>query len=112
MKAEFTVEEAPALQLDDACSAAVLRIGGEIDSSNAAEFEALVLSRSLSERLVLDLTPVLYCDSAAFAALDRALAKRDVALALGPGNPVRRAALIMGLPLHESVESAARALQG
>lgn len=122
MKAQFTVDEAPASAVAGTPEVRVLRVGGEIDSSNAAAFEALVAARAPSSAqtspaqaspkgLVLDLSTVLYCDSAAFAALDRVLARGGVSVALGPGNPVHRAASIMGLPIFESVTSAARALR-
>lgn len=111
MKAEFTLEEGPA-PASGPSEVRVLRVGGEIDTTNAAEFEEAVIGRSSPGRLVLDLTSVLYCDSAAFAALDRVLAQGRTAVALGGDNPVRRAASIMGLAFHDTVELAVRSLAG
>lgn len=111
MKSELTLEEAGAVAAG-ASEVPVLRLSGEIDTTNAHELEALLDGRGASGGLVLDLTPVRYCDSAAFAVLDRLVGGGQVAVALGPGNPVRRAASIMGLALHDTVELAARSLAG
>ena len=111
MKSQFTVEKAGAVAVG-ASEVPVLRLGGEIDTTNAHELEALLDGRGAPGALVLDLTPVRYCDSAAFAVLDRLVAGGHVAVALGPDNPVRRAASIMGLVLHDTVELGARSLAG
>lgn len=104
MKAAYEIEEAPPVH-----ETRVLRVGGELDSTNAADFEAAVGALSASG-VVLDLNGALYCDSAGFAALDRLLVGRPVALALSPEHPVHKAAEIMGLPLHDTVADASLAL--
>lgn len=111
MKAQFAIEEVSAVQAA-APELRVLDVRGEIDTTNAEDFEAVITERASSGVVVLDLTSIGYCDSAAFAALDRIIGRGGVAVAMGPENPVHRAATLMGLRFHDSVEMAATALGG
>lgn len=106
MKAEFSVEDDVFPARPDV---AVLRVRGEIDTTNAHEFGALLARHP--RPLVIDLGPILYCDSAAFAVLDRVLASGTVALAVAPPSPIRRAAAVVGLPVHDSLREAVQALR-
>ncbi|MGH8979500.1 MAG: STAS domain-containing protein [Acidimicrobiales bacterium] len=108
MKAHFAIEPAE----PDAIvrGVRVLRIYGDVDASNATDFEAVLREACRSGEVVVDLTPVAYCDSAAFAVLDRLLASGGVALALETHHPVHRAAVLMGLRVCDSVALATDAL--
>ena len=85
-------------------------VTGEVDATNAAKFTAAVEESAAGQAAVLDLSELLYLDSAGFAALHRILARHTVAVALSPHSPLRRAAALMGLPNHDTVEEAASAL--
>lgn len=79
-------------------------LSGEVDAVNAPALEEAL--REISPgTLVLDLTGAEYFGSAAFALLDRLIA-RGAAVVLGPGAVIRRAALLMNVPLHDTVEQA------
>lgn len=83
---------------------------GELDATNAAKFAAAVEEIAAGQPAVLDLSDLLYVDSAGFAALHRIAARHKVTIALSPHSPLRRAAALMDLPSHDTVEEAASAL--
>lgn len=95
----------------DRAPVVVLRVEGELDSSDAAEFLTEVGGRDAKIHLVLDLDPLTFCDSAGFAALEGLLSVGNRYIVLGTRSPIRRAARLMGLPTHDSVPSALRALR-
>lgn len=61
---------------------------------------------SRSSGVILDLSDVDYLDSAGFDALDQKLARGVVAVVISPGGVLRKAAEIMCVPYHDSVEAA------
>ena len=80
----------------------VVEVHGEIDTPSAADFEAAISSAAVSGWVILDLSPVIYLSSAAFAALDR-LIQRGIAVVIAADSPLRRAADLVGLPFHGTV---------
>lgn len=87
-----------------------MAVTGELDATNAERFTAAVEEIAAGQPAVLDLSDLLYMDSAGFAALHRIVARHAVTIALSPHSPLRRAAALMGLPSHDTVEQAASAL--
>jgi anti-anti-sigma factor len=85
-------------------------VTGEVDATNAGQFTAAVEEIAAGRAIVLDLSDLLYLDSAGFAALHRIAAVHQVAIALPAHSPVRKAAVLMDLPHHETAEEAAAAL--
>lgn len=83
---------------------------GEIDIANAARFEAAVQELRTGRALVLDLSPASYFDSAGFAILDRLLGDGYLQVVMAPSSIMRRAATLMGVPVHDDPESARAAL--
>lgn len=84
-------------------------VGGEIDVTNAAEFVRTVDGIEAARPLVVDLGGLGYLDSAGFAALDDLLARRAVVVVLAPDSPIHAAAMLMGLPCHDTVQAATAA---
>lgn len=109
MKADFSLQLRADLSTGDGRRVGVLGVAGEVDATNVGDFEAAVESASAGG-LVLDLSELTYCDSAAFAAFDRLVSGKKVAIVLGEKSPARRAAELLGLPTHPSVELARDAL--
>jgi anti-sigma B factor antagonist len=89
---------------------ATFRLQGDIDMANAAVFEEAVSKRLEAGALVLDLSAAKYFDSAGFAALDRLLSRGQLQLVIGPACLLRKAAVIVGMPFHDDVESARGAI--
>ncbi len=85
-------------------------VTGEVDATNAAKFTAAIEEIAAGQAAVLDLSDLLYSDSAGFAALHKILARHTMAIALSPHSPLRRAATLMDLPSHGTVEEAVSAL--
>ena len=83
---------------------------GEIDIANASRFEAAVDELRADRPLVLDLSPASYFDSAGFAALDRLLGGGRLQVVMAPTCVMRRAATLMGVPVHDDPDSARAAL--
>jgi anti-sigma B factor antagonist len=89
---------------------AMVAVTGEVDATNAARFTAAVEDVATEQPTVLDLSDLLYLDSAGFAALHRIVAGHAIAIALPAHSPLRKAAVLMGLPHHDNAEDAAAAL--
>jgi anti-sigma B factor antagonist len=85
-------------------------VTGDIDVTNADEFVAAVEDIDAPRPVIVDLDHLRFLDSAGFAALDRLLGDRAVVLVLNPGSPVHAAAMLMGLPCHDSVAAAVAAM--
>lgn len=85
---------------------AIVSVTGEVDATNAERFAAAVGEIAAQRSTVLDLSDLLYLDSAGFAALHRIVSGHRVEIALSAHSPLRRAAALMGLPHHDSVEAA------
>jgi anti-anti-sigma factor len=89
---------------------ALVTVTGELDATNAAQFVAEVGRVAAERATVLDLSGLLYVDSAGFAALHRVVAEQDVAVVLPQQSPLHRAAVLMDLPHHGTVDEAAAAV--
>jgi anti-anti-sigma factor len=88
----------------------VLELRGEIDATNAADFERELQSAINTEATILDISPVSYFDSAGFAVLDRLLATGTLIVVVSSTSVLRRAASLMGVPFHDTVSQARDAL--
>lgn len=77
---------------------AVLRVVGDIDLANIGEFEsALTGARDNGSELVVDLTGVSYCDSAAVRALFTAAAATTLTMVVKPAGHITTLLGISGL---------------
>ena len=103
--ANFTLKKAT-----DERGPMTVAVTGELDATNAVKFAAAVADLAAGAATVLDLSDLLYLDSAGFAALHRIVAGHTVAIALAPSNPLRKAAVLMDLPHHDTAQEAAAAL--
>jgi anti-anti-sigma factor len=83
-----------------------IAVTGEIDVTTAAEFVAAVDAVDGPRPLIVDLSGLLYLDSAGFVALDDLLARQAIVIVLSPESPIRTAAALMGLPCHDTVDAA------
>jgi anti-anti-sigma factor len=97
------------VDVEPADSASVFRLSGEIDMSNADElFAAIGSSVPIgTSRLVVDLSPTTYIDSAGvrllFRLASRAVARRQELLIVVPeASPIRAVLELMGLPMVSS----------
>ena len=88
----------------------VIELRGEIDATNAAEFEQELQGAIGAGATILDVSPVGYFDSAGFAVLDRLLSTGSLIIVISPTSVLRRAATLMGIPLHDTVNQARDAL--
>jgi anti-anti-sigma factor len=93
-----------------AAAPAAVELRGEVDATNAADLEAQLAARSSAGPVVLDLSRAAYFDSAAFEVLDRLVAAGAVIAVISPTSVVARAASVMSLPCHDTVEQAMAAL--
>ena len=85
-------------------------VTGEVDASNVVDFDQSVRELPGARPMILHLSSVKYLDSAGFAALHRIVAGHAVAIALPAHSPLRKAAVLMGLPHHDNAEDAAATL--
>ena len=85
-------------------------VTGEVDATNAARFTAAVEEIAAERAIVLDLSDLLYVDSAGFAALHRIVAGHMIAIALPSHSPLHRAAVLIDLPHHDAAKDAVAAL--
>jgi anti-anti-sigma factor len=83
-----------------------VELHGEVDATNAPELEDQLMARSSAGPVVLDLSRAVYLDSAAFEVLDRLVGSGAVTVVISPTSVIHRAALLMGLPCHDTVELA------
>lgn len=83
---------------------------GEIDATNAVDFARAVADLPGPRPAILDLSRVSYLDSSGFAQLDRLLGHQAVVIVLSAASHLRRAADIVGMPYHDSVDTAAHTL--
>lgn len=95
---------------DEREPAATVSVTGEVDATNAETFAAAVGEIAAERAFVLDLSDLLYLDSAGFAVLHRIVSTHRVTIVLSPRSPLRRAAGLMELAHHDTVEAAAAAL--
>lgn len=90
-------------------SPAEIVVTGEIDAANADNFAQSVTELCRDQPFILELSRLVYLDSAGFAALDCVLAAGAVVV-VSPDSPIHRAAEIMNLPFHPDVDTARRVL--
>lgn len=83
----------------DPSGAPIVRVSGELDSSNAASLEATVapLAAQHNERLIFDLSGLRFMDSAGIAVLVGVAAKVDTVQLREPSHAVRRVVELTGL---------------
>lgn len=101
-----------ALRVDDSADPVAAVVTGELDRTNTDEFVDAVNAVPGTRPLILDMSELRYIDSAGFAAVIRMLEQRLIVLVLGPVSFLRKAARVMGLPMHDHVEDARAALTG
>jgi anti-anti-sigma factor len=100
------------LQVSADAEPAAATVVGELDRSNVAEFAEDVNAVPGARPLILDLSGLRYIDSAGFGAVIQMVEKHLVVVVLAPVSLLRRAAAVMGLPLHDHVDAARVALRG
>jgi anti-anti-sigma factor len=88
--------------------ALLVEVTGEVDVTAASDFTRAV--NDLAGPVVLELSGLSYVDSAGFAALDQLLSHPAKVAVIGPDSAIRTAANLVGLPYHDSVDDAARAV--
>jgi len=86
-------------------------VTGEIDVTNASDLARSVADVAGPHPLILDLSCLRYLDSAGFAVIYRLLERHAVAVVLASDSPIHKAATLIGLTFHESVETAIDSLQ-
>lgn len=87
----------------------LLTVSGEVDLGSAEDFERSVAAACARGPTVLDMSAVVYFDSAAFAALERLRARWALVVLLGAGAVIARAAEIVGLPFFDDATAAGEA---
>ena len=83
----------------------VATVTGDVDATNASDFLRAVEAVEGERPIVVDLSPMRYFDSAGFAALDSLLSTQSVIVVVDPASPIRRAAMLMGVPFHDTIAS-------
>lgn len=87
-----------------------LELAGEIDASNAEELDHALGEHAGSIPLILDLSAAEFFDSAGFAVLDRRLAGGGLLVVISSDSLIRRAASLINVPFHDSVNDALAAI--
>lgn len=90
----------------------VVTVTGELDITNAADFVESTRSVPGPRPLVLDLSDLVYLDSAGLAMLDRLTGTNSAVVVIPPTSPMYRAATLMDLPRHDTVEDAITTASG
>ena len=106
-KPTFDLEVSTAVPSGEAMVATVT---GEVDVMNASDFARAIEDIGAPRGLILDLRRLQYMDSAGFAVVYRLLELRAVVVVLTVNSPIHTAATLIGLPYHDSVESAVSTL--
>ena len=84
----------------------LIELRGEIDSTNAAAFDQALAEVVNSGPVILDLSAVAYFDSAGFEVLNRALSAGCLIVVVSPTGIIRRAASLMSVPFHDTIDQA------
>jgi anti-anti-sigma factor len=100
------------LHLSADAEPAAATVVGELDRSNVAAFADDLNAVPGTRPLILDLSELRYIDSAGFGEVIHMVEKRLVVVVLAPVSLLRRAAAVMGLPLHDHVDAARIAVRG
>lgn len=82
----------------------VVTATGEVDATNATDFARAVTDLPGPRPVILDLSNVSYLDSAGFAQLDLLIGRRVVVVVLSGDSTLRKAADLVGMPYHGSVD--------
>jgi anti-anti-sigma regulatory factor len=90
---------------------ATATVMGKLDRTNLAEFVDDLGAVPGRRPVILDLSELRYIDSAGFGEVIHLVEKRDVVVVLTPLSLLRRAASVVGLPLHDDVDAARSALR-
>jgi ABC-type transporter Mla MlaB component len=98
------------LPADDQAGIRVVQVRGDVDVTNTAEFGE-ALTRLGSGPLIVDLSQADYFDSAGFAVLARLLIRGHLTAVAAPGSVACSAMTLLGLPFHDTIDSARRALR-
>jgi anti-anti-sigma factor len=88
----------------------VIELRGEIDATNAADFDREICAKTASGPAILDLSPAAYLDSAGFEVLDRLLATGSLIVVISTTSVLHKAASLMSVPFHDTVDQARSAL--
>jgi anti-anti-sigma factor len=100
------------LQVNVDAEPAAATVMGELDRTNVAEFADALNAVPGTRPVILDLSELRYIDSAGFGAVIQMVERRLVVVVLAPVSLLRRAAAVMGLPLHDHVDAARLAVRG
>lgn len=100
-----------ALHVDDHADPAAAILTGELDRTNADQLAAALDAVPGDRPVILDLSQLRFIDSTGFAAVIRMLEQRLVVLVVTPVSFLRKAATVMGLPMHDHVDAARDALR-
>jgi anti-sigma B factor antagonist len=84
----------------------VVAVTGELDVTNVSEFAESVAEVPAPRPVVLDLSELGYLDSAGLATLDRLTGTNCAVVVIPRSSPVFRAAKLMDLPRHDTLEEA------
>lgn len=87
----------------------VVTVTGELDATNTSDFVESTKNLPGARPLILDLSGLGYLDSAGFATLDRMTGTNSAVVVIPPSSPVFRAATLMDLPRHDTVDEAVSA---
>ncbi len=98
------------LQIEDG-PPAVRELRGEIDATNAADFGDALRAETASGPVILDLSRAAYFDSAGFQVLDGLLATRSLSVIISATSVLGRAASLMGVRFHATLDQAMGALR-
>jgi anti-sigma B factor antagonist len=99
-----------AIRLVNGTAPPVVVVTGEIDVTNVSDFVVSTDEVPGDRPLVLDLSDLVYLDSAGLATLDRLAGANSAVVVIPPSSPMFRAAELMDLPRHATVEEALGAL--
>jgi len=88
----------------------VIELRGEVDATNAAAFGRELCAHTATGPAILDLSPAEYLDSAGFAVLFRLLPSGAVILVISPTSVLRKAASLVSIAFHDTVDQAMGAL--
>jgi len=88
----------------------VIELRGEIDAANAADFDRELCAHTASGPAILDLSPAAYLDSAGFEVLCRLLPASPLILVISPTSVLHKAAKLISVPFHNTVNQAMGAL--
>lgn len=90
----------------------VVAVSGELDVTNSADFVESTERLPGTRPLVLDLSALVYLDTAGLATLDRLTGTNSAVVVIPATSPMYRAAELMELPRHGTVEEAIKAAAG